>query len=206
MIKNIMHYNLFPILLYSSYLDRDITEDEKNLVKRKSEETVNNTFNLSTKDKNVLKNNLGFNNLKLFIELNLKNYVDTIICPKYDLEIYITDSWLNFNNKEESHHIHLHKNSFLSGVFYFNTIKNDIIRFHNILNNDFFQFEQKHRHIYNSETWDFPVNIGQLILFPSKVIHSVPKNTENKTRISLAFNTFVKGTIASDPTYSELRL
>ena len=101
--------------------------------------------------------------------------------------------------------MHNHKNSYLSGVFYFNTVENDIILFHKNRENDFFEFESKDMNIYNSAIWSFPVKTGQLILFKSNILHSVPVNLQNKTRISLAFNTFLKGKVSSNFT-SELNI
>ena len=43
------------------------------------------------------------------------------------------------------------------------------------------------------------VKNGDLILFPSTLMHSVKTNTSNKERISLAFNSFIKGTVSTSP-------
>lgn len=44
-------------------------------------------------------------------------------------------------------------------------------------------------------TYKFPLSVGtfDLILFPSHLQHEVPTTTSGKDRISLSFNTFVKG-------------
>ena len=60
--------------------------------------------------------------------------------------------------------------------------------------------------LWNSETWFFPVKTGKLIMFPSSTIHSVEIKKGKNTRISLAFNTFYKGTIGSNPELTELIL
>jgi uncharacterized protein (TIGR02466 family) len=198
------NYNLFPELIYSCYLNRGITEQEKNFTIKIAEQTLKNTNNVTSFSKNVLENQ-SLLDIKNFINANLINYVNTIICPKYEIELYITESWLNYTNNKESHHTHNHKNSYLSGVFYFNTVENDKIIFHKNKETDFFEFESKDMNIYNSSSWSFPVKTGQLILFKSNILHSVPVNLENKTRISLAFNTFLKGKINSSFT-SELNI
>ena len=43
------------------------------------------------------------------------------------------------------------------------------------------------------------VKNGDLILFPSTLMHSVKTNTTDKERISLAFNSFIKGTVSTSP-------
>jgi hypothetical protein len=42
-------------------------------------------------------------------------------------------------------------------------------------------------------TWFFPVETGNLFMFPSSTTHQVETKQGNNTRISLAFNTFYKG-------------
>ena len=48
---------------------------------------------------------------------------------------------------------------------------------------------------YNSESWWFEVGAGDLILFPSHLTHMVQTKQDDNTRISIAFNTFLKGYI-----------
>jgi hypothetical protein len=60
--------------------------------------------------------------------------------------------------------------------------------------------------IWNSETWFFPVETGDLFMFPSSTTHQVETKQGSNTRISLAFNTFYKGTIGSNINLSELIL
>ena len=47
--------------------------------------------------------------------------------------------------------------------------------------------------IFNSFAWWIPVKENDLILFPSDLEHGVDTVTLDHTRISLAFNVFVKG-------------
>ena len=56
----------------------------------------------------IFVNPLQFNEKKDFI-----NYPRTL---KKDIEIYITQSWINFNQKNTSHHRHKHVNSIISSV------------------------------------------------------------------------------------------
>ena len=60
--------------------------------------------------------------------------------------------------------------------------------------------------LWNSETWFFPVETGQLIMFPSSTTHQVETKQGNNTRISLAFNTFYKGSVGSNSELTELIL
>ena len=68
-------------------------------------------------------------------------------------------------------------------------------------------FSPKVFNIWNSVTWFFPVNNNELILFPSWLVHKVDPNEKATTdRISISFNTFVRGTLGSRRGLSELIL
>ena len=70
----------------------------------------------------------------------------------------------------------------------------------------FFNFETNEYNTWNSLTWWIPVKSGDILLFPSYLNHSVETKQDNNLRISLAFNTFVKGNIGSREGLSELNL
>ena len=57
---------------------------------------------------------------------------------------------------------------------------------------------------FNSAEWSVPVKDNMLLLFPSSCFHSVDVNHTPNTRISISFDTFIKGTVGT--TGSELHL
>ena len=199
--------HIFPTPVYITEIDREFTKQELNFVKEQKKHCSKNAGNINTKDNYIL-NRKEFKNIKKFLNKHCKNYLDTVICPKNNLELYITQSWLNYTEADQYHHKHEHPNSVISGVLYFDSdIKNDKILFSKsteqqikpIIDNTKFNLS-------NSETWFFPVETGRLIMFPSSTIHSVEIKKGKNTRISLAFNTFYKGTIGSNSALSELIL
>mgnify|MGYP003657601937 FL=1 len=199
--------HIFPTPVYITEIDREFTKQELNFVKEQKKHCSKNAGNINTKDNYIL-NRKEFKNIKKFLNKHCKNYLDTVICPKNNLELYITQSWLNYTEADQYHHKHNHPNSVVSGVLYFDSdIKNDKILFSKsteqqikpIIDNTKFNLS-------NSETWFFPVETGRLIMFPSSTIHSVEIKKGKNTRISLAFNTFYKGTIGSSVGLSELIL
>ena len=199
--------HIFPTPVYITEIDREFTKQELNFVKEQKKHCSKNAGNINTKDNYIL-NRKEFKNIKKFLNKHCKNYLDTVICPKNNLELYITQSWLNYTEADQYHHKHNHPNSIVSGVLYFDSdIKNDKILFSKsteqqikpIIDNTKFNLS-------NSETWFFPVETGRLIMFPSSTIHSVEIKKGKNTRISLAFNTFYKGTIGSSVGLSELIL
>jgi len=188
-------------------LGRGFTKQELNFVKEQKKHCVKNAGNTHTKDSYIL-NRKEFKNIKKFLNTHCKNYLDTVICPKNNLELYITQSWLNYTEANEFHHKHNHPNSVISGVLYFDSdIKNDKIIFSKpgyqqikaITDNTKFN-------LWNSDTWFFSVKTGVLVMFPSSTDHQVDTKKDKNTRISLAFNTCYKGTIGSNTGLTELIL
>ena len=199
--------NLFPTPIYTTKIDRGFTKQELQFVNEQKEHCSKNNGNINTKDSYIL-NRKQFKNIKKFLDKCCKDYLDTIICPKNNIEIYITQSWLNYTEANQYHHQHAHPNSVVSGVFYFDSdIKNDKILF---TKGGYQQIrpeiDKEKFNLWNSGTWFFPVETGNLFMFPSSTIHQVETKQGNNTRISLAFNTFYKGSVGSDSELTELIL
>ena len=60
--------------------------------------------------------------------------------------------------------------------------------------------------IFNATSWWYPVQTGDVILFPSTLNHGVDKKKGTNTRISLSFNTFIKGKLGENANLTELVL
>ena len=204
--KEIIIQNLFPIPIYSTKIDRKFTKQELHFLKEQKNHYSKNTGNISTKDNYIL-NRKEFKNIKKFLDQCCKDYLERIISPKNNIELYITQSWLNYTEENEYHHTHEHPNSVVSGVLYFDCDKeNDKIKFTNPRGYQQIKPEIDKYNIWNSHTWWFPVETGQLLMFPSSTTHQVDTKQGTNTRISLAFNTFYKGTIGSNNVLTELIL
>ena len=198
--------NLFPTPIYMSNIDRGFTKQELQFVKEQKKHCNKNTGNINTKDNYIL-NRKEFKNIKKFLDKHCKDYLETIISPKNNIELYVTQSWLNYTEKNQYHHQHSHPNSVVSGVLYFDCDKEkDQIKFTNPVGYQQIKPEVKNFNIWNSETWWFALETGQLVMFPSSTIHQVDTKKGNNTRVSLAFNTFYKGTIGSNNNLTELIL
>ena len=143
--------------------------------------------------------------VKIFIEQHLQNYMDQIWNPKDEVKPFLTQSWLNFTNPGESHHPHNHSNAFISGVYYIKTLPTDFLNFDR--ENCFIKIYPLNANIYNSPQISIQANQGDLLLFPPNVVHFTNKNeTDNLTRISLAFNAFIKGDIGSVENLTYLKI
>jgi uncharacterized protein (TIGR02466 family) len=185
---------IFPTPIMFVELGRDFTKEELDFVKKHSHLTYANVGN-ATSNNNYILHEPEFESLNQFITEAINEYSNKIHKPKYKNEIYITQSWLNFASKGQFHHEHNHLNSFISGVLYIQTdATNDKITFHKSGYSQLFLATDTYDAL-NSDSWWFSVKTGAIVLFPSSLTHSVESVTSDETRISLGFNTFVKGTL-----------
>ena len=94
--------SLFSVPLAISVLDRELTEKETDFIVL--QDNYQNQGNKTTYNKQVL-NAPELCLLKDFIEQEIKTYSDSVMCYT-DIELYITQSWINYNNPKEFHHQH----------------------------------------------------------------------------------------------------
>ena len=86
--------NIFPIPIYTTSIERGFTKQELQFVNEQKKHYMSNTGNINTKDNYIL-NRKEFKNIKKFLDKCCKDYLDTIICPKNNVELYITQSLSN---------------------------------------------------------------------------------------------------------------
>jgi uncharacterized protein (TIGR02466 family) len=185
---------LFSIPLAISTLDRELTKKEADFII--IQDRYKTTGNKTTYKKNILDEPTLFV-LRDFIEQELKTYSDSVMCYQ-DIELYITQSWLNYNDPKEYHHQHYHANSIVSGVFYIAVNPEDKIQFYDRKPKDMLIFNRSSYNQYNSLNWWWPVAVNQLFLFPSNMEHGVPSiEGAEQMRISLSFNTFFRGKVGT---------
>jgi len=135
--------------------------------------------------------------LKQFLQRQLDYYFHEVCDVVDELEIYITESWINMNSQGQMHDMHIHPNSIISGVYYFGE-KTDcpisyIRPYYDLLFGSAFDLSYKQSNKYNTISDDFNNLLHKTILSPSKTQHAVPPNESQNTRYSLAYNSFVKG-------------
>jgi uncharacterized protein (TIGR02466 family) len=187
--------NLWPTPIYigeipvkKSYLDF--------IHKIKFERATNQRFDIS-KDKAILNQ---MPDLKLKIQNHINIFVRNHLKINNRINFYLTDSWVNRFEKGEGSTTHSHVNSMISGVYYFKRAPNmGGIQFqkgyqinHNIFYPDIWM-EYDEANETQGQAFNITPEEGGIILFPSKVEHTVIDNLSDTTRYSLAFNTHVKG-------------
>ncbi len=196
---------IFPTPIYISKLDRELTSLELKFVDKNKKDFYKNDGNITSKNNYIL-NEKPFANIKKELDLIVKDYFEKVISTTDAVTPYITQSWLNYTETNQYHHKHAHPNSLVSGVLYINCHEeHDKIKFFND-NYKTIKPEIKEYNIWNSESWWFTVKTGDVILFPSSLTHMVETKQGDNTRISLAFNVFIKGTVGNNKSLTELIL
>lgn len=197
--------SIFPTPVYMSNLNRALTSIELKYVNKFKEIFNKNEGNITSNNNYVL-NEKPFLNLKKELDFKVKDYFNKVLSTTDAVTPYITQSWLNYTEKNQYHHRHAHPNSLVSGVFYINCHETlDKIKF---FKNSYqtIKLKTKKWNLWNSESWWYSVKTGDIIMFPSSLIHMVESKDGDNTRISLAFNVFVKGTIGNNEELTELIL
>ncbi len=195
--------NLFPTPIAFFRIGRDMTEKELSFILK--QDTYFNQGNTTSCDRNIL-SNPELSDVKEFIDDAIVEYFTTVQQPKDGISLYMTQSWANYTGKNQYHHKHAHPNSIVSGVFYPQADRSvDRIYF----------YKEKYERIkvnpekwnsWNSDSWWYEVGGGDLILFPSDLIHMVDIKHDDNLRVSIAFNTFINGVIGEDAGLTKLEL
>ena len=196
-------HNLFPTAVTYFDFGSKLTDLELKFITE--QETRNNDGNTTSVNNNLFES-AELAEVARFCEESLQQYFKEVYAPKHDVTPYITQSWANYTKKGQWHHKHEHPNSFISGVFYVQAQKDiDKIYFYK---NGYQQIKlpTDNYNLYNSDSWWLGVEIGQLILFPSHLTHMVQTVQTDETRISISFNTFLKGYIGNDMELTGLHL
>jgi uncharacterized protein (TIGR02466 family) len=103
------------------------------------------------------------------------------------------EMWVNVLDTGGHQSVHNHANSFISGIVYLTPTHEDSQTvFIKPLGGTEFKFKNDHARVvtgaYNADKWISPTPTpGDMILFPSYMLHSVPPN-RGERRITLAFN------------------
>jgi len=213
---------LFPQIVSMFKVETKLNSKQLKLINKYSEDCYKNDGNTTSTNSFIL-NLPAFKNLKKellkrvelhcyeilkinkkakpFITQSWLNYTQLelhcygILKINKKVKPFITQSWLNYTQQNQFHHQHAHPNSFLSGAYYI-SCDNDSIHFFNL---DYNQIEPVCDTYtrYNSSQWTHSTNTHDLFIFKSGLSHSVKMKPNNATRISLAFNVFLKGEIGT---------
>jgi uncharacterized protein (TIGR02466 family) len=154
---------------------------------------VNNNY--LTENYNLLEDP-AFSAVKDSITKALDDYCDSVCGMSQRLRI--TQSWIARTQLGGAHGLHNHPNSLFSGVYYISCAEHSPLnfRFENALFRDFkFRVDYTTQTEYNQTAVSVRPTVGDLVIFPSWVEHSVESNPGPQERISLSFNTWLCGNL-----------
>ena len=183
----------------------DLNEEEKNFLINHEDLYQTTGGTLYSKDCYILDHKSQYY-FKKYIMQHVREFAYNILKVNQNVEIYMTNSWVNYNEKHTTHIRHNHANSFISGVFYIDgsdIFKTTFYRQTNLLEWDLNYTE---RNIFNTDLINVEAEKNQMILFPSSIYHEAPTNMNDETRITLSFNTWIRGEIGSDRQCTKLHL
>lgn len=200
--------SLFPTPVYKNQ-DYTMSDKERNLIRHVCGfANLNDGANYTSIERYLFDAYDELKNFKDYCQAQLNHYAYEVLKIDKKQQFYITQSWGNLNTPGTSHHPHIHLNSMISAV-YFVTGDSSPILFERNLSSYLFplcEFTTTQFNEFNSDSWKIDNTKDTLLLFPSSLKHSVPSNKTNDERISISFNSFVKGTIGESQKATELKL
>ncbi len=199
-------YLLFPYPVMICAENYQFTSSEKKYISEL--EMIDNIGNLMSKNDKIL-DSKELTNLKLFIDEQIFIFKKKLLHMKDENELYITQSWVINSNPNQYHPKHKHPNSVISGVMFFDENDDESlppIRFHRTLEMFPLDFEFDNLNESNADCRSFETVQGSLILFPSLLEHDVEKNSSDRVRTSISFNTYVRGVVGSREKLTELNI
>ena len=186
--------SIFPTPLMRSNIGRDFTDNERNFLHKLPAAPHEKFSYIRSADTRVL-DAPEMQAIRSIVSLHVNEYARKVISAHPRHEFYITQSWVNYLQPGLSIDRHMHSNSLISGVLYIQAKREvDRVCFYR---NSFAQIlvSADQFNIYNALSVCCPVGVGDLIFFPSALFHDVGPTTGSHTRVSLAFNAFVRGEI-----------
>jgi len=155
------------------------------------------TFGIHSKDIKILRS-AECSELRSFILHHATTFGNKVL--GFDVDEYVdVISWVSIKLPGNLHSPHVHPNSIISGVYYFDSnLETTPITFSDTTKNQARTYtlspkkNLKSLSTFAVESATFTLKLGDIILFPSYLKHSVQFNTTNEKRYSLAFNIIPK--------------
>tara|TARA_Y100001970_G_scaffold33492_1_gene41622 strand:- start:276 stop:977 length:702 start_codon:yes stop_codon:yes gene_type:complete len=199
---NYLYIPLFHSPVIQTYLDENTDElkDIKDFSASHESTNVQQDYDLRDNDLNITPDGGGKRILEKYPRIR------DILLDKFDFvcqnhlgfkkkKYIITTSWITFTPEGGLSQTHNHRNSFWSGVYYFQDEYpegSSSIQFSNpvtpLSDYCYSSYDIEKFNHYNCESWGFLPEPKQLLLFPSYLMHRIMKNKCDKLRHSLAFN------------------
>jgi uncharacterized protein (TIGR02466 family) len=188
---------LFSTPIFQSKLDvpEFITDHLRN-------QKVEKVFGGYKSEENILDHPL-LERPKTFLMRKVNTFFHNVCGYSDSVKLEIVCSWINLHKPGNWAHSHSHLNSIVSGVWYISTTeKTGSISFlrDNLLFGSSISFDVNDINSHNQQDYSFNPRSGDVLIFPSNLIHSVNPNLDECDRISIAFNCIARGTVKTEGT------
>lgn len=185
---------LFSSVVLSTIITENIDKEVQQIINTQNFVSTNNSPNTFISDNYRVLDK--YQNIRQIIKDIFYDFKDNTLEYR-DTDFDIVTSWVTKTTRDGTSLMHCHKNSFYSGVLYFDEIENGApIEFSNQnLSNSFMLNPASSYNIFNSETWRVYPRKNEVILFPSHLYHRVYNHQSDNIRYSLAFNILPIGMI-----------
>lgn len=197
--------NMFAVPLYRAALGREFTGEEMQFFKSELNDPVLAISNYASKNKKVL-DAAPMQAIRAALQAHLDQFFQITFNTSNDVSLQITQSWLTRSQQGDSHHIHTHPNSVVSGVLYINLAPRDGINFYRNEDNVWYELIRQEDSYYNAFRYFVQTGIGDIVLFPSSIRHGVNEIREKIDRVSLSFNTFFSGELGREEFSNQLNI
>jgi len=191
---------LFSAPLYTTVIDLDQCPqlDTVEYTYRKTQEVIGDNY-ISRND-HIL-HTLEWSHINTQCADHVERYFREVMGASHNVDIQITNSWVNKYTANQSHQRHSHPNSVISSALFFVDHDSNLEFYHPRPSE--IDFDRTEFTPLNSRTWAVKPQAGLLVLFPSWLEHRATTVTTDKTRYSLSFDTQITGTLEVDPFRNE---
>ena len=196
---------IFPTPVMRSNIGRSFTEEELKFFEMLWAASQANVTNFRSADTHVL-DAPEMQSIRSVVAEHVNQFGWKVISAHPKHTFYITQSWVNFTQPGQSHFRHMHTNSLISGSLYIYVKKEvDSICFYRNSPAQLLVTDDQ-TNPYNTPIHRVSVDVGDLVLFPSSLLHDVETTTGGHIRVSLAFNAFIKGELGSEERLNHLTI
>lgn len=184
---------LFPQGVVASYKHENYVLDPESIKSLERSQEINGIRTTQLKamrNENILDQEILFP-IRDFIVDSIHHYLSNVAMLPYT-EFWFSSSWINWTDPGGRQEYHNHTNSIVSGCYYiYCTEKMPGLTFwkQKISNVPYLSvYSNSGANSVHSDHAELKTNTGDLVIFPSQMIHGYDSNNTEETRITLAWN------------------
>lgn len=192
--------SLFPVPVYVSSIG-DVPKDTLEIIEKLNYIPKENGLAGISSEENL---EHLLDKLTVLAVKHCKKYFYEILNFKKDFQFKISDCWIAFFDEGSTGASnHTHDNSLYTCVVYLNVDGKGNITFTKSVNLGDFSInltppiDENNLNEYNSNSFEFSPKNGDIIIFPSNLLHKIDSNKCNERRYSFIFNIIPSGIVCN---------